>query len=253
MRSQSVNINEGEIFMKKYYVYKTTCNKTGGFYIGAHYGNIYYNDDNTFDTDCYLGSGSELKRMIQIYGRDNFSKEVLGIFNEKLEAAEFESYLIKKHINDSKLLNRYLTNETFSRAQKTGTWANKKRPEHSKIMRNKTHSEKTKEIMAYRAIKRQRIICDKCGKSISPHLIKRHQAGKMCKVPEIKTKSQQTINREKTTKKYPEAHELSETQIKRWCALINGIDILREASSNSDISFNDITFNALKNYINETA
>lgn len=64
--------------METYYtIYKTTNNINGKFYIGKHI------TDNPNDT--YLGSGVALIKAIKKYGKDNFSKEVLYIFNSEDE------------------------------------------------------------------------------------------------------------------------------------------------------------------------
>lgn len=60
-----------------YTVYKTTNSINGKFYIGKHQTNDPY--------DSYLGSGVLLRAAIDKYGRENFKKEVLFIFNTEEE------------------------------------------------------------------------------------------------------------------------------------------------------------------------
>lgn len=60
----------------KYTIYKTINSINGKFYIGKHQ----TNDEN----DSYFGSGILLLRAIKKYGKKNFKKEILFIFdNEK--------------------------------------------------------------------------------------------------------------------------------------------------------------------------
>lgn len=68
----------------KYTIYKTTNLINGKIYIGKH--------QTTDPNDDYLGSGKHLTRAIQKYGRDNFVKEVLHIFEteEEMNAKEAE-------------------------------------------------------------------------------------------------------------------------------------------------------------------
>lgn len=55
-----------------HYVYKTINKVNNRFYIGAHSGTI---------NDWYLGSGKALMNAVEKYGRDNFKKEILYIFD----------------------------------------------------------------------------------------------------------------------------------------------------------------------------
>lgn len=69
-----------------YTVYKTTNLTNNKIYIGLHT----TNDIN----DGYLGSGLFLKKAIKKYGRQNFSKEILFIFNNKEDMVKKEKELV---------------------------------------------------------------------------------------------------------------------------------------------------------------
>lgn len=70
----------------KYTVYRTTCKTNGKFYIGKH---------QTEDLDDgYLGSGKILWRAIDKYGKENFTKEILHIFESEEEMNAKEAELV---------------------------------------------------------------------------------------------------------------------------------------------------------------
>lgn len=80
---------------KTYYVYKTTNNINNNFYIGVHYG---YLDDN------YFGSGKLLKMPIKEFGKNNFTKEVIAVFDDRNSAYCYETTIIQDemlHMNDN--------------------------------------------------------------------------------------------------------------------------------------------------------
>lgn len=80
-----------------YLVYKVVNKLTERYYIGVHK----TNDPN----DGYLGSGLVIRRAIRKYGADNFSKEVLAVFNTAKEAMERERDVISVCMDDSKCYN----------------------------------------------------------------------------------------------------------------------------------------------------
>jgi hypothetical protein len=60
-----------------YTIYKTVNNLNGKFYIGKH--------QTSDPNDGYLGSGKGIKAAIKKYGHENFTKEVLYIFESEVE------------------------------------------------------------------------------------------------------------------------------------------------------------------------
>ena len=69
-----------------YTVYKTTNRINGKFYIGSH--------KTKNPNDAYLGSGKYLKYAIEKYGRDNFVKEVLFVFDNPTDMYAKEAELV---------------------------------------------------------------------------------------------------------------------------------------------------------------
>lgn len=72
-----------------YYVYQVTNKKNLKVYIGKRCHKFP-------DRDQYMGSGSQIKSAIKKYGKDNFEKIILKVFNTDNEAAAFESSLVTK-------------------------------------------------------------------------------------------------------------------------------------------------------------
>lgn len=70
----------------KYTVYKTTNLINGRTYIGMH--------KTKNPNDSYLGSGFQLRQAIQKYGKANFKKEVLAVFDTDKEARDLERELV---------------------------------------------------------------------------------------------------------------------------------------------------------------
>jgi hypothetical protein len=72
----------------KYTIYKTTNNINGKVYIGCH--------KTLTPNDGYLGSGTILKRAIKKYGRENFTKEILFVFDNSEEMFLKEGEIVDK-------------------------------------------------------------------------------------------------------------------------------------------------------------
>ena len=81
-----------------HYIYKTTCNVTGRWYIGMH---------STCNLeDGYMGSGTVLRRSIRKYGVENHSKEILELFPSREELVLREQEIVNKElIGDGKCMN----------------------------------------------------------------------------------------------------------------------------------------------------
>lgn len=81
-----------------HYLYKTTCNVTGRWYIGMH---STYNLD-----DGYMGSGKRLRLSIRKYGVDNHTKEILEFFDSRELLIEAEKNAITSDmIGDNMCMN----------------------------------------------------------------------------------------------------------------------------------------------------
>lgn len=81
-----------------HYIYKTTCNVTGRWYVGMH--------STSNENDGYLGSGTILRRSIRKYGADNHTKEILEYCNtrDNLSLREVE-IVTKELISDGFCMN----------------------------------------------------------------------------------------------------------------------------------------------------
>jgi group I intron endonuclease len=81
-----------------YIVYKTINKINGKYYIGKH-------ETETL-SDGYLGSGLLLKKAIKKYGHENFSREILYVFDNKNEMEAKEREIITESmISDSSCYN----------------------------------------------------------------------------------------------------------------------------------------------------
>jgi len=81
-----------------HYLYRTTCNLTGRWYIGMH--------STTKLDDGYMGSGKILRYSIRKYGVENHTKEILEFFETREELILREQEIVTKElISDGKCMN----------------------------------------------------------------------------------------------------------------------------------------------------
>jgi hypothetical protein len=81
-----------------HYLYKTTCNITGKYYVGIH-------STNNLD-DGYLGSGKRLRSSLKKHGRECHKKEILEYFKDRRSLLSSEKQIITNEMrNDPKCMN----------------------------------------------------------------------------------------------------------------------------------------------------
>ena len=81
-----------------HYIYKTTCNVTGRWYVGMH--------STSNENDGYLGSGKILRHSIRKYGVENHTKEILEFLPTREELVLRETEIVNKElISDGKCMN----------------------------------------------------------------------------------------------------------------------------------------------------
>lgn len=78
-------------------VYKTINLKTSEYYIGVHKTNE--------PNDGYYGSGLRIIRSIKKYGKKNFRKDILHLYNNAKDAFLKETQILNECLNDKKCLN----------------------------------------------------------------------------------------------------------------------------------------------------
>lgn len=160
-----------------HYIYKTTCNVTGKYYVGMH-------STNNLD-DGYMGSGKRLRYSIRKYGVENHTKEILEYYPTREELAKREREIVNKELikeylcmnlivggeggrgftSEEQKLNAIKSNEKQKILREDPEWVKKKSVllsnsikkayEEGKIDRyvnydwnGKTHSEETKQLIS---------------------------------------------------------------------------------------------------------
>lgn len=81
-----------------HYIYKTTCNVTGRWYVGMH--------STSNENDGYLGSGKILRYSIRKYGVENHTKEILEYCDSRQELVLRETEIVTNElVGNGKCMN----------------------------------------------------------------------------------------------------------------------------------------------------
>jgi hypothetical protein len=121
-----------------HYIYKTTCNITGRYYIGMH--------STSNLEDGYMGSGKRLRRSIRKYGVENHTKEILEYLKTRQDLILRETEVVTKElISDDKCMNLkeggqggWINEEHQKKAQISSRVSYKKRFDEDEEFRVKT-------------------------------------------------------------------------------------------------------------------
>ena len=114
--------------MRKSYVYKITCKINDEYYFGSSF---------NAKSDKYWGGGKLIRERIAQYGKENFVKEILGEFDDRVEAHRVENLYIEQFRNDENCLN-------IACDHKFGTYGEESRAKMSAANRDKIVSEETR-------------------------------------------------------------------------------------------------------------
>lgn len=104
------------------------CKINGEYYFGSSF---------NVKRDSYWGSGRKIKERIAKYGKDNFVKEILEEFDDRVEAHKVENQYIEKFRHDEKCLNQHLDH-------RFGTYGEESREKNSAALRGKHRPEEVK-------------------------------------------------------------------------------------------------------------
>jgi len=129
---------------KFYYVYIITNNILNKQYVGSKM--CYKEDPNN---DGYWGSSRNLNNDYKIYGKENFSKEILEYYDEKISMLRGET----KHILEHKTLapdgyNRFLPSQRERFYMGGYNFSEESREKNRKSHLGKKPSDKTKKLMS---------------------------------------------------------------------------------------------------------
>lgn len=141
----------------KYIIYKTTNLLNNKIYIGKH------QTENINDT--YLGSGVALEKAIKRYGKHNFKKEILFVFNTESEMNQKEKELVtESFIATNKTYNMGVGGEGGSHFKgKKHTPETKQKL--SEISKGRKFSEETKRKIS--EANRKRVLSDETRQKLS--------------------------------------------------------------------------------------
>jgi len=127
----------------RHQLYKITNKLNNKFYIGAHTGNIFEDD--------YWGSGTTIRQSIEKYGKENFEREVIEEFNNKIKLYKSEAEIVSEEFVSNPMTYNIavggtggnlgtIVNEKISEQMKgkDHMYYGKKRPEHSTWMKENT-------------------------------------------------------------------------------------------------------------------
>ena len=141
----------------KYIIYKITNIKNKKFYIGKH--------QTTNIDDSYFGSGIALLKAIKKYGKENFKREILYIFDSEIDMNQKEKEIVNEEfIISNKTYNIGVGGEGGSHFKgKKHTEETKKHL--SEISKNRIISEETRKKLS--ESNRNRIVSEKTRKKLS--------------------------------------------------------------------------------------
>jgi len=99
--SNFIKERESAIMSKKYTVYRNTNNINNKIYVGFHSISAddvvkERNENGSIFGDGYMGSGKLMMRALEKYGPENFTQELIGIFDTKEEAEDIEREIVNK-------------------------------------------------------------------------------------------------------------------------------------------------------------
>lgn len=129
----------------KYYIYKLTNKTNGKIYIGFHGSNKDFLEDN------YYGSGVLIRKAVEKYGKENFDREVLYVYESEEEAKEMERNIVNEDfLNRKDIYNLALGGSGGGLLGEKNPFFGKSHSEETlQILREKgkerTHTKETKE------------------------------------------------------------------------------------------------------------
>jgi group I intron endonuclease len=184
-----------------YFIYKTTNNINGKYYIGQHI------TDNL--EDGYLGSGTNLTRAIKKYGKENFSRDILATADNQEMLNELEAFYVTwDEVNDN---NCYNLMTGGGACGKRGKETRKKMSEAKKgrisPMLGNTHSPETKQKMSQAHKGKNK------GKTISPETRKKLSEGQKGKTYSLD--SRKKMSEAKKGRKFTPEHRQKLSEAKK--------------------------------------